>query len=633
MRQVRLLVVAAISAAAFRLLPLGWLQPLNFDEIEFFRATDWVRQGLVPFRDFWEHHTPLQWYLFAPLTAFAHGDGIAPVLAMRWLQIPLWIVTFWLAMIWMRRLEIPQAARWLALAIALSSSLLMVPAIEYRVDTLGCALYLAGVLCLLSQTESRRWMLAGGVVFTLAAFANVRLAPLIVVTVLFFGAVNFQTREWRWRPGVLTTILAMVGTTCAIFAWYAARGALDEFLQQVLVENYIGDQLVKPHYLPFVQRLSIPFGLLVRDTSFVFEPAAIDPGGICILLLGLGGLLFAMRGWRRPDALFLMAVLQLASVAFIARMQRIYPYHFEIVVLLMLPFVGVLVSRIPSRMAIASLLIVWTTGAFAAIFRGKEGDRAWQDLVMREVHARSKTDEPVWDGAGWAIRRRPAYRFWFLAELPQLLVEHRYAPPYTAADMIQDPPAVIVPDYYVRWWLTADRSLGRFVTTHYLPIWRDLWVPAPNGVLNAERPAHSWMILRDGDYRLFASPRLTQHPWFRLPVTTEVTDRKDAARFPLLARRPSENPLLSWTVDGQPLAFSGGRALLRRGQRIEARYTGTAPIAVMLVPGSDLALFRQPPPGTTLEASYYRPAHAPRFSPAIEGFPLAPAQSKGGPSR
>src|SRR5436305_15332505 len=51
-----------------RLLQLQGLHPLVWDEIEFFRATDWVRRGLVPYRDFWEHHTPLQWFLFAPFT-------------------------------------------------------------------------------------------------------------------------------------------------------------------------------------------------------------------------------------------------------------------------------------------------------------------------------------------------------------------------------------------------------------------------------------------------------------------------------------------------------------------------------------------------------------------------------------
>ena len=59
-RGTALLPIIALLAIAARLLQLQGLHPLVWDEIEFFRATDWVWRGLVPYRDFWEHHTPLQ---------------------------------------------------------------------------------------------------------------------------------------------------------------------------------------------------------------------------------------------------------------------------------------------------------------------------------------------------------------------------------------------------------------------------------------------------------------------------------------------------------------------------------------------------------------------------------------------
>src|SRR5437773_8119120 len=94
-----LLVVASLA----RLLSLRFFHPLNWDEIEYFRAADWIRQGLVPYRDFWEHHTPLQWFVFAPLTALVSSPGSAGIIAMRWAQVLLWIATFVLLSLWMRR--------------------------------------------------------------------------------------------------------------------------------------------------------------------------------------------------------------------------------------------------------------------------------------------------------------------------------------------------------------------------------------------------------------------------------------------------------------------------------------------------------------------------------------------------
>src|SRR3984893_739604 len=99
----RLVSVLIVVAAAARSLSLGWLHPLNWDEIEYFRASDWVRQGLVPYRDFWEHHTPLQWFVFAPVASLVDSPGAAAIIAMRWAQVPLWIATFALLSLWMRR--------------------------------------------------------------------------------------------------------------------------------------------------------------------------------------------------------------------------------------------------------------------------------------------------------------------------------------------------------------------------------------------------------------------------------------------------------------------------------------------------------------------------------------------------
>jgi len=145
---VRLLIAVTIAAAAVRFLAILGLHPLNWDEIEFFRATDWVRQGLVPYRDFWEHHTPLQWYLFAPFAAMTTTPGAAAIVWMRIAQVPLWVATFWFTNVWMKRSGLGAVGRWTSIAIACCSSLLMLAAVEYRVDVLGCAVYLAALVLL-----------------------------------------------------------------------------------------------------------------------------------------------------------------------------------------------------------------------------------------------------------------------------------------------------------------------------------------------------------------------------------------------------------------------------------------------------------------------------------------------------
>src|SRR5258706_10726210 len=120
------------------LLQLLGFHPLVWDEIEFCRATDWVRQGLVPYRDFWEHHTPLQWFLYAPIAALTHSPGAPAIIFMRVAQIPLWIAMFALLIRWMERAGIVRWARWTDIARALCSPLFVLPAVDHRVEARGC---------------------------------------------------------------------------------------------------------------------------------------------------------------------------------------------------------------------------------------------------------------------------------------------------------------------------------------------------------------------------------------------------------------------------------------------------------------------------------------------------------------
>src|SRR5438874_4135128 len=148
-------------AAVARSLSLAFFHPLNWDEIEYFRATDWIRQGLIPYRDFWEHHTPLQWFLFAPVTALTNSPGVSAILLMRWAQLPLWFIAFVLLRGWMRRAGISAFAAWTAMTLVLCSTLFMLPAVEYRVDVLGCVVYIAALFFLQRIGDSPKFAFFG----------------------------------------------------------------------------------------------------------------------------------------------------------------------------------------------------------------------------------------------------------------------------------------------------------------------------------------------------------------------------------------------------------------------------------------------------------------------------------------
>jgi hypothetical protein len=590
----RVPIAIAITAAIVRLIPLQWLHPLNWDELEFFRATSWIAEGRVPFRDFWEHHSPLAWFVFAPFTMLSNSPGVDAIIVMRWAQIPVWIATFWLLHVWMRKAGIERFARWSATALALSSSLFMSAAVEYRVEALGCALVMAGLV--LAQRE--RYFFAG-VAFCLAGLANLRLGPVLVVAVLLL-LVTRRLRAGAIVAGGFTALAACLG-------YFVATGSLVALYRQVWVEN-LAEKYATPIIGGFVHRLLVPFGVRIMASDRLFELAAVDVGGAAVLLLGFAGMFLA---WRKGGDVRLLAILQLTNLLFIAIMKFIYNYHFSLGVVLMVPLVAIVIERIPRRgIVLAIIIAAWCVNAFASIFRGKELDRAYQDLIMREVHARTRPGDEVWSGITWALRREPAYRFWFLPELARQLVRQGLAPKYEP----RNPPAAVVGEHNVVVWLgTVQRELVPYFTRHYIPVWRELWMPAMNARL-APGGSYEWVVPRHGTYRIYVSQALARHPWFRTPLFVASYRRPEASRFTVTLPEPSSDPA-QLQVDGIPV--SGSMLTLRNGQRVVARNPSTKDLAVIILSTDDRILFRQPPPGVTLEAETTRITHIPSLGARI----------------
>ena len=584
---VRAVIALAFSAAAVRLIPLQFLHPLNWDELEFWRATSWIAQGRLPFRDFWEHHTPLMWFVFAPFTWLSDSPGVDAVITLRWAQIPVWVATFWLTNLWMRGAGIDRFARWSAMAVALCSSLLMIPAVEYRVDSLGCMLVMCGLL--LAQRE--RFFLAGAI-FCMAALANLRLGPVLVVAVLVM-LLTTRLRAWPVAAGGFTVLAAWIG-------FFAATESLDEVVQQVWTDNR-AERFATPVAGGFVHRLLVPFGVRLLATDRFFELAAVDVGGILVLVGGLAGMLLALR--VRGDVA-IIAVLQLTNVLFVASMKFIYNYHFALIVILMIPLVALVIARVPRRGAVVAVLVAaWSVNAFASIFRGKELDRAYQDLIMREVHARTAPGDRVWSGITWALRREPAYRFWFLPELARQLVRQKLAPPF----VVEHPPAAVVFDYNALLWVgTVQRELAPYFIRHYVPVWRELWMPGMNARIPPGR-GFAWRVPQRGNYRVFVSAPLARHPWFRNPLALATYKKPDASRFTVELPEPGAGPV---RFDS---AMVGGVLPLEAGQRLVAVNTSSEDVAVFVLASDDRVLFRQPAGGATLEGETTRVTHVPRL--------------------
>jgi len=547
--------------------------PLGLDEIEYFRATRWVSLGRLPFAGFWEHHTPLQWLLFAPVARFANGPGADSIVLMRWAQIPLWIALLWLAAGMARRAGI-QARGWAyALLLLILSSTFVQRAIEYRVDVLANLAFVAAVALIAFGATPRRWM-AFGALMSAAVLANIRLAPLVI----FSGALALfwqpERRRWRWNPRALWMSAGIAGMAAAFFAYLAATHSMSGFVEGVIGYNRLFSHLLAVH--TFGDALLAPLWTL-------------DFGGIAFWIAGLAGLGIALRDLREPGPLQVVAILILAGIAAIAAMPVQYDYHFQNTWILLLPMTALALDRVSRPLwrrtafaaGVVGLLvnIAQTTPSFGAAMR-------YQNAVMTAADRLTTPSETVFDGAGYALRRRPAWRYWFLTTGVRFLALSGEIESYDAPQMAANPPAAIIAGYRLILYLRLFPRLEAYALRHYVPVYRNLWVPGMTAMIGPSPSRFVWTAPRGGRYDVYASDLLAKHPWFTRPLESVTTIGPRAALLEIpLGRLPRYDAArLQWSVDGAAMPEGVPSLQLRKGSRVELVGSAPAATGVLLVP-------------------------------------------------
>jgi hypothetical protein len=556
--------------AVLFVLSLAWIaamlhrgQPLGWDEIEFFRATRWIREGRVPFRDFWEHHTPLQWIVFAPIARlFGGGPGAGAVVAMRWAQAAVWVAI--LVLTW--RL-VRESGRMWSLLFLLSAALFVQPAIEYRVDVLGNL----GFIAALVVATRGRWV-AFGALMSAAVLANMRLAPLVVITSLVM--LFWRDERWRWNPRALRMTIGVAAVAVPFMAWLHWTGTWTAFVDGVVTYNMASSNLLEVDTL--AGQLLAPF--LLRDI-----------GAIVLWLAAIAGCVIALREIRTPRVPQVVAIVFIASIVTVAAMEVQYEYHFQGTYLLMVPVAALAFARLErwrwmlftiAAAALALNLISLSSPSFGEAMR-------YQDFVMREVDRRTGPDDRVFDGTGYALRREPAYRYWFLATGVRFLAAAGKLPPY---DIAASPPAAVIYNLRMHRWFEIFPKTAAYAVRHYVPLTRDLWVPGMTGTLQPGRSL-TWAAPVAGRYTLHASEPLVRHPWLTNPLEYAAIQGPKATRYAIpLSALPQAR--VQWAVDGSPVI--GNSVQLTRGARVTVFAVEPRPVGVLLVPSDVTTLCTAP---------------------------------------
>jgi len=258
LRRVRSRFVLVGVALAIAIGELGARVPILFtrrfdpDEFEHTHVAWYILHGQVPFRDFYEHHTPLFHYLLAMLLPVL-GVEASPEQAMRalfvvrsitWLiSVAVVVLTFVLA----RRLRDATTA-WVSLALIAGNIVIALRAIEIRPDGLSTLLWLASLVAFHAgmtgepdRRQTRVSFVMAGIALGLAVLTSQKLlfAGLPVSLLILWYIAN---RRFGGAPGsrfrnAAVMALGVLATWAVPVAYFWANGALGEFLRLTLFEG------------------------------------------------------------------------------------------------------------------------------------------------------------------------------------------------------------------------------------------------------------------------------------------------------------------------------------------------------------------------------------------------------------
>lgn len=597
----------ALAASTIPVLAFLRFSPFNHDEIEYARATRWVLEGRLPFRDFFEHHTPLLWYLMAPVAAISRGADLGTFLAFRAATVVLWVGTVATLYALLRRRGAPLWATLLAFALVLGSVTVTRNIVELRPDAVMGLTYVVALFLLETSfdgppRETSRLFLAGAAL-ALGCLAAQRMAPVAVLTTLLYTLIRNDER-WGLRFRALWIAAGGASVAALTVGFFSLQGALKPLVEQTVV-------------------LNLRFELLARDSRFlgslgfwllglVFRLG--DSPLLLLWIVGLASIVSALLLVRKPVFETRLLVLVLVQLVTVARTPAIYVYHLFMLWWLLAVLIAVctkalgasptrLVRRIgPVAVSIAvlcaSLSVSW--GLLAKM-------QAYQIHVLERVHAVTRPEERVFDALGFALGREPAQRIWFLPSLVVLLAQHGELPPLDVPHLVESRPAAIVWSRRLLGYLQdcTPSAVRSFLAHNYLPLEPAIWIPAMSARLRPGETAQL-TVIRGGRYRAVKAPKLRDSPFFVVPFAFAFghgpaeRSRVDTRQLPPLS---SGDPV-SVSTAGSPLVLApDGMLVLRAGQTLSATNSGPETEVLLIVPIEHPVFFDQPFPDLVWDES------------------------------
>ncbi len=233
-------------------------QPKTGDDIEHLHSAWLVYQGYVPYVDFFQHHNPLLWYLFAPLLGYFAYD-LAIVDIVREVSTLVMFFTLYITALTVKKFIVNSWYAGVLVIAAAFPSYVMFSGQDFRPDNYMICAFTLGIyyfFSYLSQNKTRYliwsflWMFISFLFMQKSIFLLVVFA-IVVIACLYVKAVS-------WRDLINACVLPLILSVLFCY-WLVYHGMVERYW----LSNFIFNLYIPDVYNGLVEKTHVEFYVLM----------------------------------------------------------------------------------------------------------------------------------------------------------------------------------------------------------------------------------------------------------------------------------------------------------------------------------------------------------------------------------
>ncbi len=446
----------------------------DWDEFQHLHAAWMVSEQYLPYKDFWENHTPLLYYLLAPVVRF-FGEGTAVLLIARALMsaaaLGILYVTYALA-----RLNYDRKTSILAVVVLSYMAIFVQKSIEIRPDQLLALFWLASLwlaMLAVERQKSHGLFYAGLLLGIAFLFSPKALFPYGAMSLTFFVPTYFHKAPRQWLYFIKLQSLYTLGFLIPVgmcLAFFYQQHAVREFITATVLENLNYPDIYKPTYLLNLRHMSFfllsAMGLVIAGrtlrkstpTALQRQLMLLSPG----LSLMLMFLFFMPAPYSQSTLLFAPILAIYAAAALRKSIDRVMTQSLSPTSRKARRSRAINLLALACTMAAALLIPCW------ALFKAQPFTKTNHDQLerMNSVLKLTQPTEAVFDGSCCYIFRPQAYYYGSLVTGIVWRIRQGEIRQDIPESLLRNNCRVIIYDERVA---TLPESVQAFLKTYYRP--------------------------------------------------------------------------------------------------------------------------------------------------------------------